>query len=333
MLKDKICFIGVGQAGGNIVDLFTDLGYDSIVVNTQNSDSSYLNVTNKYIIEEVSGFGHNREKAKEYAYKHKEIILKQINSSIQDKEIVIVVFSAGGGTGSGIGTVISDLLSNKDNKEVCIVSAMPSYKEALNIQVNAYKCLVDISNLKKINSVFLIDNNKGDIISLNKKFADLFDTFIKMSEISSIKGNVDDAEIKELLLTRGCSVLYKADNADKLLEEYHENNIFVDIENDRKIVYMGLSTNSLIDYTYFYDKVGIPLDTFININDKFSFLILSGLSFPKLRAEKILSLINDRRKDVEEAINNSISDSIQDRLEWNVRANKGVLLEDIFRKY
>lgn len=65
MLKDKVVFVGVGQAGGNIAKEFDSLGYKTFFINTSVEDLKVINVPDeqKYHIPYTSGCAKDRDKA------------------------------------------------------------------------------------------------------------------------------------------------------------------------------------------------------------------------------------------------------------------------------
>ena len=64
--------------------------------------------------------------------------------------------------------------------------------------------------LNELCSIFILDNNqREDKLSINRSFANMFDSFINISNYSSIRGVIDIAEQKTLLETSGVAMIHK----------------------------------------------------------------------------------------------------------------------------
>lgn len=64
-MKDKIAFIAVGQAGGNIGQLFESMGYTVLYINTSREDLETLeNAKFRYHVSNGEGCNKDRYKAK-----------------------------------------------------------------------------------------------------------------------------------------------------------------------------------------------------------------------------------------------------------------------------
>ena len=65
-MKDKIAFIAVGQAGGNIGQLFESMGYTVLYINTSREDLETLeNAKFRYHVSNGEGCNKDRHKAKQ----------------------------------------------------------------------------------------------------------------------------------------------------------------------------------------------------------------------------------------------------------------------------
>lgn len=236
-MKDKIGFIGLGQCGGNIASELEKLGFKTYYINTSKEDLSTLSgeSRNRFHIPDAEGCNHNRSKAVGYVKKYYKQILSQIGQTFADKEIIYFVFSAGGGTGGGAGPVLLEMATKAfPNKVFSFVTVLPCSNESVKIQTNAYKCMTEVSRIENIGASFVLDNDKADKFAINKGFAKLFDEMLNMTNYISTKGNIDVAEIKEILSTRGCAIITTSNSADGLIYPViirsWENNIFADLE-------------------------------------------------------------------------------------------------------
>ena len=110
----NIGFIGVGQCGGNIVNEFAKLGYTTIAINTAQSDLdklSNIHIENRLLINfGIQGAGKNPEIGENAFIQHNEEILKLVEQAFSDMDIIYVCAGLGGGTGSGIAPIFTQVL-------------------------------------------------------------------------------------------------------------------------------------------------------------------------------------------------------------------------------
>lgn len=130
-MKDKIGIIAVGQAGGNIGQLFEESGYSVLYLNTSQEDLDTLkNAKHKYHITGGEGCNKDRNKAKQLVIDDFDNIAEQIDEILKC-EILFVVFAAGGGTGSGAGPMLMDLLLDGSSRFVGAVTVLPAQTESI----------------------------------------------------------------------------------------------------------------------------------------------------------------------------------------------------------
>lgn len=100
-MKNKIAFVAVGQAGGNIGQLFEQKGYNVLYINTSQEDLDTLEKAKfKYHIPNGEGCNKDRRKAKQLVIDDFDQIAAEIETKIKS-ELIFVIFASGGGTGSG----------------------------------------------------------------------------------------------------------------------------------------------------------------------------------------------------------------------------------------
>ena len=96
-MKDKIGFITIGQAGGNIGVKLEELGYDVFFMNTSQEDLDTLTSAKfKHHIKNGEGCNKDRNKAKDLIIENFEEISEEIKSKIK-KQFIYVIFSSGKG--------------------------------------------------------------------------------------------------------------------------------------------------------------------------------------------------------------------------------------------
>jgi len=337
-MKDKIGFIGIGQCGGNIVSLFQKNNYKTFYINTSLEDIQTLNVDNYYHIQEANGCNHNRQKAINYIKSHYQNITQKIEEAFPNQEIIYLAFSKGGGTGSGISPLLLDLLTSKyKDKTFGAIAVLPDTTESVNIQLNSYNCMSQLSNIKNIGSVFILDNSKKEKQKVNIEFFKLFNDVANIPKYTSRKGNIDTSEIKELLSIRGiCTIITTENNDVSSIVKSLDQSCLV-YEKDKQLIYLAISSKNGVDINGLTNYFGKPYDTFLNYNDKQNIICMSGMSFPKQRIETIKSIIESQKEEIFKMVESSKNNSIKNEIKWDISLKEDVPInqnfDEIFSKY
>lgn len=307
-MKKKIGFIAIGQAGGNIGKLFEDRGYCVLYLNTSKEDLQTLkNVKYVYHISGGEGCNKDRCKAKQLVIDDFDNISKEIYEKM-DVSMVFVIFSSGGGTGSGCGPMLIDLLLGDIADGVAgidavgAVTVLPGEKESVKAHINSYECLQELTGIEEIAGTVIIDNAKGDKLQLNRRFANMFHNFLEIPRLHhDERGNIDRAEIEETLKAKGMLVFAElpADKASTagLLESFKQS-IFAPIETDRVIKYVTISIAGAVNVDDMRKDIGVPVDVFCTYNDKAVLCCLSGLNYPVTRMEEIFRRATEHQETI-----------------------------------
>lgn len=295
-MKNSIGFLGIGQAGSNIALGFERLGYNTVYLNTSKEDLESLKyVKHKIHIRGGEGASKNRKAVLQLAAESIDDILSDV-TSILTQEYIMIIFSTGGGTGSGLGPAIASYLSSI-NRNVIIAAILPDNNESPRTCENAYNTCVDISNLQNIGSVFLLDNaNVEDKFSLNDVFVKDIDSMLNLNNCSML-GNIDKSEIKTMLTTPGLSLITrqsKAKSTAPFIINGLINNIYAKIENKSPILVGISTTNRSLNFDDIYCEIGYPYDDFRGVSSVNTLCIACGYQWPiqrldalKTKAQKI----------------------------------------------
>jgi len=305
-MKKDIAFIAMGQCGGNIGLLLEKRGYNVLHVNTSSEDLATLReAKHTYHIKDGEGCGKDRDKAKELILNDFAAILEQINQKLKEKYIY-VIFSSGGGSGSGGSPLLIDLLIQQTDKKVGAITVLPSSTESPKTAINAYECFAELEGIDGIGNTFALDNNKDDKFLINKNFVDLFDSLMDIPQHQSIEGNIDAEELKIMLSTKGATIISKTTKATsttaKTIRSFKEN-IFAPPETDRVIKYIGLSASTPINTDEIMRETGECLDVFRGINTENTICIFCGLTLPYAALEKIKEKIIENQELVSRSLN------------------------------
>ena len=288
-MRNQFGILGLGAAGSNIANLFENKGYNTMYINSSIEDLNCIKGVHKVMIPGAEGAAKDRKRVLQLAMESFGDIVQKIESVIT-QQYVIVVFSAGGGTGSGLSIPILKYLTQIG--KTCIpVMILPDRQSSAKINENAYNASAELMSIQGLGATFLLDNSRGDKFAINSRFACELDSFIGLKN-SSVHGNIDKAERKLILSCPGVAVIGKLSKgrstAPEIIEALH-NGIYAEIE-AKSCYYLGISTsNKSLDTNSIVDSIGGCYDTFLGTSEATTLIIVAGLKFPQ---QKILSFKN-----------------------------------------
>lgn len=314
-MKNKIGFIAVGQAGGNIGALFEKNGYPVLYLNTSEEDLATLkDAKYKHHIAGGEGCNKDRYKAKQLVINDFDVISRKIEDSL-NCEFIYVVFASGGGTGSGAAPMLADLLVGQyaeldKNVGVGIITILPALNESIKANINCYECLSEISEIEGLGSQIILDNEKLEKMALNHKFVKTFCSFLDIpAKHKSERGNIDKAELIETIRARGMmqitEIPAQESKVSNITASFRDNNGYAAFEDDGMIRYITISTAGNVDIDQLQKDIGTPIDIFRTYNSSSTICCLSGLSFPKKRLNLVYDKINDNKERITNVLNES----------------------------
>ena len=146
----RLGLIGIGNCGNQVVSLAKETkDIPGIAINTSDKDLENVKNLTVFKIGSSKGAGKSRDKAKAYVKQMMKQLLSQekFKSHIDENDVVAVVASTGGGTGSGISVMLTHLLSTMYvDKRFILVHVLPSLKESLAAQQNTIEYLKEMNN-------------------------------------------------------------------------------------------------------------------------------------------------------------------------------------------
>lgn len=281
--------------------MFEEKGHNVIYLNTSKEDlDTLIDAKHTHHIKNGEGCNKDRDKAKNLIVEDFDDILQQIDEKLKE-EFIFVIFSSGGGTGSGASPMLIDLLIQRTQKKVGAITILPSKAELLKAYINSYECFKELEEIEGLGATFVLDNNRDDKITVNQRFVGLFSAFIGIPGHNDIRGNIDRAEIKELLSTRGASTITKMDrntsSTAKLIRQM-QNGVFAPLEPDRVIKYIGLSATEQVDLEAIYKETGVPLDIYQGTNSRHTVCMLCGLTYPYTSLEDMRQKIEENKEGI-----------------------------------
>lgn len=306
MLKPKCGFVGIGAYGGNQVLPFYKVKYPSLFINTATTDLESLTEVDeqyKYQIPGGEGCNKDRYKSRELIRKDIDNIIKEVKEKFPGIEHLFIAASLGGGTGAGGVKALKRVAMNElDIKDCSIITTLPDPKaDSIQALINSYETLAELEELEEPGTMFILDNSKNNNkMKINEIFFCHLDALLTL-DCNSALGNIDDAEIEQMLRSRGCSIISKLgkDKSDlQNLISTFSNNVYAPLEEDKIIKYIGLvniGTGKGIRMEDIYAEVGTPLDTYVQYESAFTLCVLSGLSLPYKKMEEIKDIIDSNK--------------------------------------
>lgn len=312
-VKQKVGILAIGAYGGNQTLPFYKEKYQCLFVNTAIQDLDSLTEVDdkyKYHIPGGEGCNKNRKKSKDIFRKDLDNIINEIKEKLPGIEYLIIIGSSGGGTASGILASMKRIAMNELGLKACIiVTVLPNTRtESVKALINSYETLAEIEQVKEAGCTFILDNDKNsNKLKINDMFFCYLDALLT-NDSNSVLGNVDNAEVEELLSTSGMATIFKLgkdkSNTQQLISTFH-NNIYAPIENDKIIKYVGLinaGKGKEICIDDIYSEIGIPLDAFIGYESDAMICMLAGLSLPYTKMEEIKEKIESNKDTINKSL-------------------------------
>ncbi len=295
-MNKKVSFVAVGQAAGNIGRLLEEKEYSVIYINTSQEDLDTLeNAKFKYHIPRGEGCHKDRHKAKQLVIDDFDNIAGEIDSKVK-ADMIFVIFASGGGTGSGAGPMLIDLLID-EGKTVGAITIIPALEESVKSHINSYECFSELTEIQNSGACFIVDNGTGEKMELNKIFVDSLSAFLEIPKThKSVKGNIDKAEIMETLSAHGMALVTRnggKDSADVI--QAIKGSVFAPVEFDRTVKYITASLAGNVHMVDLEKAFGTPIDTFQTFNDTETICCISGLTYPLLRLETIYGKVDENK--------------------------------------
>lgn len=298
-MKEQFGIIGLGQAGGNIANLFENKEYNTIYVNTSQEDLNTIKGVHKLHITGADGAAKDRRKVLQLAMESFGDIVQKIENVITQR-YVLVIFSVGGGTGSGLSTPMLKYLTQIGKTCIPVVILPDNDMESAKACENAYNACVELMSIQGLGATFLLDNARSDKFVINNRFVCELDSFINLKN-SSVYGNIDKAERKQILSCPGVAVIGKLSKtrsiASEVIESLH-NGIYAEIES-KTAYYLGISTsNKSLDTNSIVSALGGVYDTFSGVSEATTITIVTGLQWPQKRILKFKNKFEETVKNI-----------------------------------
>ena len=345
----KVGIIGIGNAGNQVAALALEKKQiPALAINASEKDLDTLSVKmNQIVFGDSAGSGKDRSIAKGFVKNNIKDLFREADfkSFMEEVDIIFVVNSTGGGTGSGMGPILTDILRGyyaKDENKVFInIGILPTLGESVGAQRNTIEYLKEMSELG--GSFMLFDNETRSNLATNKQMDIINMEIVNMISIirgdmshSSPYGMIDDKDMCKIISMPGMifmDVLTSifedtvTEDIDKMmLNHIAQESCMTKVDNDKIVKRLGFIaylTSELHEHfnenlPAIREQFGEPIEDFKHFaenteSDKLNSvaLIMSGLSIPDNR---IRSMINRIEKVEEELRKTKKSNTLSNAL-------------------
>jgi len=333
----NVGIIGIGNTGNQIAALAkNELGIKVLAINSSEKDLDTLpNDIPKKIIKEKEGLSRGAGKDRSLAKKYlKDTIMelmkdKEFTELVGELDIVFVISSTGGGTGSGTAPLLANIISSTfvDTKTI-LIGVLPVNDEALSAHVNTLEYLNELYKVLDNQTYMLYDNDKLSGLpsyqimeKVNSEVVNDINVLRCYYNFTTKFDSIDDRDATRLISFPGRLFVSRVEDfkekdidnksIEEMLIENIKKNCHVEIQRDKKVMASGIITNLSPALTEEFNNnilsirefVGTPIHSYNHIymnEDRKQpnnvFLILSGLS----PVNDKINIISDRIDEIEE---------------------------------
>lgn len=342
----SIGILGIGQAGGNIAEAASSMGFQTALINTNQRDGLVnAKVERKYFVPGYSGAGQDRSIGLKAVHQNYNEMIDFVKRSFKNIRLLLVAFSTDGGTGSGMSPLLIDLLLDQlPGVNVGAIAIVPERNVLAGNRINTAECVEEISKIDGISSVFLVDNDqvrksnpqssKQQIyLTSNHQVMEAINNVLQVTQKSSFYGNFDEEDLMNIFGTRGVTIISTATITDAKstsdvtarIQRSWVNSIFCPVESAGVIraglIYEGPEAMSkLINAPAIFERVGEPVQlfegTYISESDPMITTILSGLSFPARRLFSLEESIEKNKDRLQGLVNKEHTQRYESKITW-----------------
>ena len=340
----KIGIVGIGNTGNQVASLAQDrLKIPVLAINSSAKDLETVpSSVPKKLISSADGLsqgaGKNRALAKSYL---KDSIMSFLSSEdvqtfINDLDVLFIVSSTGGGTGSGTAPLMANIIqSTFVDVKVILIGVLPVNSEALSAHVNTLEYLNELYSQLTNQTYMLYDNDRLASLpsyqmmeKVNEEIVSDIDVIRCTYNMTTRFDSIDEQDMMRLISFPGRIVVARLQKIaekdldsvsieDKLIDVIKKN-CHVEAQRDKKVTASGIITNLSSTISETFDNhvpkvrefIGDPIHDFnhiyINEDRKLPnnvFLILSGLTPVNDKIHKIsdrVDEIQEKQKALEE---------------------------------
>ncbi|HEV2390009.1 MAG TPA: cell division protein FtsZ [Nitrososphaerales archaeon] len=222
--RPKVCVVGLGGAGSNIVSWMKDKGVAGCKLIAANTDAVHLSVTradNRILIGEKvthgQGAGGHPEMGEKAAYES----LEELRQAVAGSSILILCAGLGGGTGTGAISVLAKAIPGEDILKIGVVTLPFSFE-----RYRYKKAKKGLDKLREYcDTVVAIDNTRlssvaGDLpleqgLGVASELVCQFVKGITETITTTSLINIDYADLKTIMERRGLAAIGVGESSGK----------------------------------------------------------------------------------------------------------------------
>ncbi len=347
-VKLRMSVIGVGNAGCQACVKLVKDGHNVFVINSSQKDLDDRIVDKaipSYIIGNCRGAGRNRDTAKIFLKTELEKLFstEAFSKMIQDSDIIVVVASTAGGTGSGCGPLLVNRIQTMfPNKTAIFFGVLPKFSESAQAQFNALECMKEVSNDKypmpyMIADLHAYENDPSDVAydKIATYITDCLNVIRGDYMVESPFGMIDENDLLTIINENGYMVINHIQGIQqKDLEQHTVQSMLIEqikkgtaarFQKDKVVRKAGIIINTpeqaddpckAGNYEELEEYIGYPLDVFTNysICDKpkgNAALIMAGMSKPIDRLSECSQIAEKAAAVLKSRDTGSISDEME----------------------
>lgn len=227
--------VGVGQCGSKLAEEFYNRGYSAVAINTAMQDLKPIKMPERqklFLDFALGGAAKDLETGAAAAEEYADAILNMLEESFEDNEVLMLITSGGGGTGSGSAETMVKLMAQLD-KPLTVVYVLPLSSEDTLAKHNSIQTLSKLAKLAKediVNSLMVVDNAKIELLHPGKSMAEFWRAannaiveplhlFNKLSSTPSEYTSLDPMDFTRIFVGTGDCALYGMIEIEDYLEE------------------------------------------------------------------------------------------------------------------
>lgn len=372
----NVSVVGIGNAGSQVAALAQqELSVDVLAINSSENDFYTLPESVPRVpIGDLRGAGKDRKTAKVFL-KSKVMSMMEDNDikNILKKDVVFVVSSTGGGTGSGSSIVLANIIKEVFvDTHVIVVGILPTLAEAFSTQVNTIEYMKELVEISKDMTYMMYDNEKfakeptqNMMDHINASIVQDINVLRGTYNVPTKYSSIDERDTMNIISTKGriaMSSLYDIKEKDldgktieEMLIEQLKVNAHSELQRDmivnRTGIIVNLSERLIESFNSHLPKVqqfiGAPVEEFehIAINEDRHmcnnvFLIAAGLTQVNDRIRRINERIDEineqqQQQEDESELNAVDFDSMTNKIERRVKDEESSTkdISSIFSKF
>jgi tubulin-like protein CetZ len=345
-LMESIGILGVGQAGGNLAEIASSMGFQTALINTNKRDGIVnTKVERKYFVPGYNGAGQDRSIGLKAVNDNYREIIDFVKNSFKKIKLLLVAFSTDGGTGSGMSPLLIDLLlEHLSGVNIGAIAIVPDRNVLTGNRINATECIEELSKINSLSSVFLVDNDqmrklnpqssKHQIyLSSNQQVMEAIKSVLQVTKKSSFYGNFDETDLMNILGTRGVTIISSAQITDakttsdvtSKIQQSWATSVFCPVESTgvirSGIIYEGPEKMAkLINVPSIFERIGEPLElfegTYFSESDPTVTTILAGLAFPSRRLHALEESLEKNKDRLQNLVKKEHTQKYESKIAW-----------------